>query len=162
MAVTDYQRFGIHVCCQHGMKFGLTAGLQTEVVSLTVADNLLYYGAHLVHLNGEYYKMLSLIAVLLAGCTETGIGLLNTAVQDIREAQKHRCCHMLGGKAVHHLFQVYACSVLLGFHINMSFVVDTKEIYTPSLDVVKLFRVLNTPLFHLYDKIIAKGSCFND
>ena len=139
------------------MKFGLTACLQAKVVSLAMADDLLNHGTHLVHLNGENDEVLSLIVVFLAGCAETGIGLLNTAVQDIREAQKHRCCNMLGGKAVHHLLQVYACSVLLGLHIDMSLIVDTKEIYTPSFDVVKLFRVLNTPLFHLYDRIIAKG-----
>ena len=141
------------------MKFGLTASLQAKVVSLAMADNLFNHGTHLVHLNGEYDEVLSLIVVFLAGCAETGIGLLNTAVQDIWKAQKHRCCNMLGGKAVHHFLQVYACSVLLGLHIDMSLVVDTKEIYTPSLDVVKLFRVLNTPLFHLYDRIIAKGGC---
>ena len=150
MAVTDYQRFGIHVCCQHGMKFGLTAGLQTKVVPLAVADNFLNYGAHLVHLDWENDEMLSLIVVFLASCAETSIGLLDTAVQNIRKAQKHRCCNMLGGKAVNHLLQVYACTVLLGFHIDMSLFVDTKEIYSPSLDVVEFFRIFNSPLFHLY------------
>jgi hypothetical protein len=118
------------------MKFGFATGLQAKVVSLAVADNFLNYGTHLVNLNREYDEMLSLIIIFLASCTETGVGLLNTAVQDIREAQKHWCSNMLGGKAVYHLLQVYACSVLLGFHIDMSFVVDAKEIYTPSLDVV--------------------------
>jgi hypothetical protein len=36
------------------MKFGLTAGLQTKVVSLAVADNFLNYRAHLVNLDWEY------------------------------------------------------------------------------------------------------------
>ena len=60
---------------------------------------------------------------------------------------------MSGFQMVHDFLQVNSDTILLGFYVDMAFVVDSKKVYTPSLDVVELLRVFNSPFLHLYCKL---------
>ena len=49
---------------------------------------------------------------------------------------------------VYHLLEVDTHTILLRLDKSMPLLVDTKETHSPTLNVVELFRILNTPLLH--------------
>ena len=150
MTVADNQAVAVHVSSQHHMQLRLGTGFQTQVVTLTMTDNLLHNRTHLIHLDGEDNKMLTCIRVFLLSFAEALISLLDAVIQDIRETQQHRSRNMTCSQMVHHLLQVYLHRVLLGRYIHMPLIIDTKVINSPTLNVVEFLRVLNSPLFHLF------------
>ena len=55
---------------------------------------------------------------------------------------------MTGGQFIYHLFQINLHCVLLGCHIDMTFVVNTEIVDSPTFDVVEFLGIFNAPLFH--------------
>ena len=139
MPVADNEAVTIHVGGQYHVKFRLGTGFQTQVVAFAVADNLFHYGAHLVHLDRKYDKMLAIVGVLLLRLSETLVSLLDPVVQDIGETQQHGSRYMAGRQLVHDFLQVNLDRVLLRCYINVPFVIDAKVVDSPTLDVVEFF-----------------------
>ena len=130
------------------MKFWFGAGLQSEVEFLSVGDDFLHHGLHLVHLDGVDHVVLSLVVVFLACFFEAAPCLFDAAVENVGESEQHRRCHIAQGQFVHHFSQVYLRGVLAGSHIDVSLFVDAEIGGAPPIDVVELLRVVNSPFFH--------------
>ena len=149
VAVADDEAVAVHVGGQHGMQFGLGAGFQSQVIAFAVADDFLHDGAHLVHLDGEDDEVLGLVVVLLGSLAEALVGLLDAVVEDVGEAQQYGSRDVARGQLVHDLLEVYLHAVLLGGDIDVAFLVDAKVVDSPALDVIELFRVFDSPFFHV-------------
>ena len=130
------------------MEFRLGAGLESEVELLAVADDLFHHGAYLVHLDGVDDEILPLVAVLLGGFGEAVAGLLDAVVQDVGEAYQHGGGHVPHGQLVHQVSQVDLHAVFPRGHVDMSFLVDSKIVDSPSVDVVEFLGVFNAPFSH--------------
>ena len=84
--VADDEAVAVHVGGQDSMQLWLGACFQPQVIALAVADDFFHHGTHLVHLNGEYDKMLALVAVFTFCLAKALVGLLDTVVEDVGEA----------------------------------------------------------------------------
>ena len=87
MTITDDERVRVHVSGKNGMQLGLTTSLKTKIVSLAMADNLLYHGTHLINLNRIDDEMLTLVVVFLSSHTKTCIRLLDSTIKNIRKTK---------------------------------------------------------------------------
>ena len=145
VAVADDKAVAVHVGGQHGMQFGLGAGLQTEIISFAVADDFLYHGAHLVDLDGEDDEALALEFILAGRLLKAAGSLLYAAVQNVGKAQQHGGLGAMGHKVVNEFLQVYLHVVFAGGDINVALLVYAKEVYSPASDVVKFLGVFNPP-----------------
>ena len=149
VSVADNEAVAVHVGGQHGMKFWLRSCFQSQVVTFTMTDDLFHHRAHLVDLDGEDDEMLTLVVIFLLCFSKAFVGLLNAIVQDVGETQQNRSGHMAGSQLVHHFFQVHLYAVLLGSDIYVSFFIDAKIVHSPSLDIVQLLGVFNSPFLHV-------------
>ena len=131
-----------------GVQFGLRTRFNTQVELAAVRDNFLHHGLHLVHLDGIHHIVLSLVVILLGGFLEAAPRLLDTVVEDVGEAQQHRCRHVAQLQLVHHLAQVNLRGVLAGSDIHVASVVDAEVVCAPAADVVQLAGVVDGPFLH--------------
>ena len=149
MAVADDKAIAVHVGCNNGMKFRLGACLQTEVVALAVADNLLHHWAHLVDLYREDDKALSFEVILLGCLLKTRSRLLYAAVENVGETQQHGRFGAVSHQVVNEFLEVYLHLVLARSDIYMPLLVYAKEVHSPASDVVELLRVFYSPFCHI-------------
>ena len=90
IAVADDDRVALALYGNDGMQFRLRTCLHTEVELTTMRDNLLDHRLHLVDLDGIDHIVLAFVVVLLGSLLKTAPSLLDTVVEDVREAQEHR------------------------------------------------------------------------
>ena len=121
------------------MQLWFRACLQTQVVLLSVTDDLLHHGAHLIHFNRIDDKVLSLVVVLFCCLAEARGDFLNAAVQNVWETYEHRCCDIAKLQLIYQLLQVHLSPVFARGYHHMTFVIDTKVRSPPTTDVVEFF-----------------------
>ena len=130
------------------MKLRLGTGFETEIELASVADNLLNHGLYLISLNRIDYKVLRLVFIFLGSLFETAARLLDTIVENIRKSQKHWGSDITKSQFVHHFPDVDLGIVLTRCDIDITFFINTKIGGAPTINVVELFRVFYSPLFH--------------
>ena len=130
------------------MEFGFGTSLQTEVVFLSVADDLLYHRTNLIDLDRVDDEGFSCIAVFFRCILKAGCSLLDTVVDDVGKADQHRGCHITKREFVHHFFQINFHSILAWSGNNMPFVVDVEIVHSPAADAIELAGVFNAPFSH--------------
>ena len=113
-----------------------------------MADNLLNHWLHLVSLYRIDYKVLCLVFIFLSCLLKAAAGLLNTVVENIRKPEKHRSGDIAQGEFVHHFTDVDLGLVLARCDIDVTFFINTEIGGAPTINVVELFRVFYSPLFH--------------
>ena len=130
------------------MEFRLRTRFKSEVVFLTVRNNFFNHRAHLIHLNGEDDKVVAVEIIFLSCFHKAFVGLLDTVIKNVREAQENRRLDVARSQFVNDFLKVYLHTILTGRYINMPLIVDAKIVYAPSFDVVELFRIFNSPFTH--------------
>ena len=132
VTVADDEAVAVHVGGEDGMQLRLRARFQSQVVALAVADDFLYDGPHLVDLDGEDDEVLALVLVLLRRLAEALVGLLDSVVEDVGEAEQDGSRNMARRQLVHDLLEVHLHAVLLGCDIDVPFLVDAEVVYSLS------------------------------
>ena len=149
IAVADDDGIGVqvgHVAGQHSVQLGLAAGLQADVELLAVSDDLFHHLPHLVHLDGIDDEVTALVLILFGGLLEATRDFVNAVVQDVGEAQQHRCRHLAGVQLVHHIGQIDRHATALGRNGDVTALVDREVLEAPASDVVEFGAILDAPL----------------
>ena len=148
VAVADNDGVGVHVGGQHGVQFGLGTALKTEVVLLAVGDDFLNNGAHLIDLDGIDDEVLAAVVVFLLGTLKAIGGFLNAIVEDVGKTEQNGSGDVAFGQFVDQLAEVDANIVLARTDVGVTAFVDTEIVHAPTFDIIKFFRVFNTPFSH--------------
>ena len=148
ISIADNERVALALHSNNRMEFGFGSRLKTEVKLSSMTDNLLDHRLHLIGLNRIYYKVFSLVFIFLGSLFEAAASFLDTIVENVRESQKHRCSDVTKRQFVHHFTDVDLGVVLTRCDIDITFFINTKIGGAPTIDVVELFRVFYSPLFH--------------
>ena len=148
VAVADDERVALTLNGDDGMELGLGTGLKTKVKLATMGDDLLYYGLHLIHLDGIDDKVFSLVMILLGSLLKTAAGLLNTIIEYIGEAKEHGWSDISQGQLVHHLSEIYLSLILAWGDIHVTVLIYSKVRGAPSADVIELLRIFDSPFLH--------------
>ena len=113
-----------------------------------MAYYLFHDGLHLICLYGIDNEILPLEVILCRRLFETAARLFDAVVQNVWKSQKDRWRDISQRQFVHHITQVNLRVVLTWCDINIAAVVDAKVGGAPTIDVVELPRVFNSPFFH--------------
>ena len=148
ITITNDDGITLALYSNHCVQLGFGASLYAQVELLSVRDNFLDYRLYLIDLDRIDNIILSLVVVFLSRFLKATPSLLNTIVQNIREAQQYRRRHITQGQFIHHFTQVYLRTVLAGGHIDITLLVDAEIGSSPTVDVVEFLRVVNGPFLH--------------
>ena len=163
VAVAHNDGIGVHVGGQHGVQFGFGTALKTEVVLLTVGDDFLDNGAHLIDLDGIDDEVLAAVVVFLLGTLEAIGSFLDAIVEDVGKTEQNGSGNVAFGQFVDQLAEVDANIVLARTDIGVTAFVDTEIVHAPTFNIIKFFGVFNTPFSHRKDRICRKKEvCFVD
>ena len=119
------------------LRFG--TGFQTEIEFLSMADDLLNYRPHLIDLDRIDDEVFAFVFIFF-GCFLKAVAcLFDAVIQNIGKAHQNWCRYITERQFFHQFFQIYFYAVFTWCDIDMSFLIDTKVVYAPSVDVVKFF-----------------------
>ena len=83
MAITDNEAIAVHVRSEHRVKLRFRTRFKSQVIFLTVTDNLLHHRTHLVHLDGVNNKVFGFIRILLGSFIKAVRSFFDTIIKNI-------------------------------------------------------------------------------
>ena len=126
----------------------LAACFQTEIEFAAVRDDFFHYRLHLIHLNGIDNEVFAFVIVFLCGFLKAACSLLDTAVENVGKAQKHRRSYISECQLIHNIAQINLCIILTRRDIDISLIVNAEVRSSPTVDVIQFFGVFNGPFLH--------------
>ena len=146
VAVAEDEGLGVVVHGQGHQELGLAARLDAEVEGAPVLDQLLDHVALLVDLDRVDAAVAALVVVLGDGLLEGAAELLHAGAQDVGEADQEGKVEAAGAEVVDELLEVDGRRAgPAGGDLDVAGLVDAEEVLAPTVDVVKLDRVLDRP-----------------
>ena len=121
------------------MKFWFRTTFQSEIIFLSVGDNLFYHGTHLVYLDGIDDEMLTFIVIFLLSLFKTSRSFLNAIVQNVGKTQEYGSCDVTLCEITHDVAQINLYIIFARTHKGVTFFVNAEIVHTPSFDVVEFF-----------------------
>ncbi len=130
------------------MKLRLRSGLKSDVEFFAMADDLLHHRTHLIDLDRIDDEILGAVTIFFGRLPEALRDLFDTVVEYVGKTEQYGRRDIAHLKLIHHLLEVDRCITFARSHSHVTFFVDGEIFQTPSIDIVQLRAVVNTPFSH--------------
>ena len=130
----------------HGHQFRFRSGFETELVRLSVFENLFDNLPLLVHFDGKYAAVFTLVAMLADGGLKRTVNFTQPVLQNLAEAEQDRRLNAAKHELIDQFLQIdAACAILVRMDPEVAVFRHGKIAFAPAHYVIQLGGIGDGP-----------------